>query len=85
MRNRYKPYIRRANGRERSSSFRVAFRLAWMRERRKPFYVLVQRGFPNHAVAVELTRAALKESILGVRRGGFEKWPRRIKAFGQLK
>ena len=49
---KYKPYARLANGSERSESMRIAFRLAFYQERGKPFYVLVQRGFPNLAIEV---------------------------------
>jgi hypothetical protein len=66
MRNRnlYRPYIRRANGREISESLAGAVRLAFYRFRGRPFYVLVQRGFPRHALAVGPSRASIENDIV---------------------
>jgi hypothetical protein len=88
--DRYTPYIRRGNFREKSTSFRVAFRLAfyrdWSQRTGKPFYVLVQRGWPNLAIEVGRDKAAIIRRIIGARsRGGFPAWCLRIKKFGQMK
>lgn len=62
--DRYKPYIRRANGREKSESLRTAYRLAFYKSSGRPFYVLVQRGFPRIAVEVGKSRQSIENSIL---------------------
>jgi hypothetical protein len=60
----FRPYIRRANGREKSDSISGAMRLAYYQIRGRPFYVLVQHGFPNHAVAVGESRASIENSLM---------------------
>lgn len=78
---KYQPYIRLANGRERASSHIVALRLAYRRLLNKPFYVMVQRGFPNLVVAVDTSRSAVKNTILYVysKRATFKEWSRDIR------
>lgn len=78
-RDLYKPYVRRANGRERSESLRVAVRLAFYQELGRPFYVMVQRGWPNLAIACGRTKEDVKRQPLLVRRLGFSGWANRVK------
>ena len=80
VRNKFQPYIRRANGRERAETWRMAFRLAFYRGRKRPFYVMVQRGFPHLAIERGESRQAIKDSILVVhlRDMSFTQWTRRI-------
>lgn len=77
---KFKPYIRRANGREKSTSFRMAMRLAFYQSFNRPFYVMVQHGFPNLAIAVGPNRADIEQSILSVNIGrqSFRDWSRAI-------
>ena len=48
---KYRPYIRRLNGKEKADDLRTAFRLAFFGLFPKA-YVLVQHGFPKSALAV---------------------------------
>lgn len=84
---RYRPYIRRANGREDAADFRTALRLVFYRELKKPFFVLVQRGTPNTVMTVGSSREAIQESIVFVRgkRRAFRKWARKIQKFASGK
>jgi hypothetical protein len=77
---RYKPYIRRANGREKAESLRIAFRLAFYQEMGRPFYVMVQRGWPNLAIAVGKSKRELKRTPIGVRlkKMSYRTWSRHI-------
>lgn len=87
--DRFRPYIRRGNRRERAPTFRSALRLAfhreWSRDCGKPYYVLVQRGWPNLVIESGFNREMIVESLIGPRRvGGFPTWASRIKRFGRL-
>lgn len=78
---KYRPYIRRANGREYSSSFRVCVRLAFHKVKlRRPYYVLVQRGFPLLALDCAATREELEKTPFPVAAGEitFREWAKRI-------
>lgn len=87
MKNKFKPYIRKANGKERSKSFRGAMRLAFYQELKKPFYVMVQRGFPNLVIGVGSSRYAIEQGILPIweKRMSFKEWAQRIKRRAQGK
>jgi hypothetical protein len=78
---RLRPYVRRANGKEQSESLRVAFRLAIYQERGKPFFVMVQRGFPNLAIAVGPSKRQLMSAPLSVNFGrqSFKEWSRAVR------
>lgn len=80
MRNKYKPYIRRGNFGERAESWATAMRLAFYKVTRKPYYVMVQRGWPNHAIDAQDNRRALKSCILMVALGKmkFNEWTKVI-------
>jgi hypothetical protein len=80
-RSRYKPYIRRANGKERSESLREAYRLAYFSiTRGKNFFVMVQRGFPNLVIASGLSRVAIKRGLLAYEKSvDFDRWANIIK------
>jgi len=82
-RHRYKPYVRRANGRERTESFRMAIRLAFYRELRRPFFVMVQRGWPNLVMECGPTSAEVKQAPLTTAFFGFDGWANRIKRYAQ--
>jgi hypothetical protein len=84
---KYLPYVRRATGRERSGSFRVAFRLAFYQEMGKPYYVLVQRGFTNLAIEVGPTRREVQRSPVPVSAGwkSFRQWAKEIQAYASGK
>lgn len=74
---KFTPYIRRPNGREKTDSMRVAIRLAFYRLSKRPFVVMVQKGFPNLVVDVAASRE-LQQSICGVAFGKmtFAQWAR---------
>jgi len=76
--DKFRPYVRRANGREMTSSMRVAVRLAYFRLRKRPFYVMVQRGFPNSVMDCGATRRDLEQAVLPVFAGmkTFRRWSR---------
>jgi hypothetical protein len=80
VRNRYKPYIRRGNFGERTESWATAMRLAFYKVTRKPYYVMVQRGWPNCALDAQDSRRALKSCILMVTLGKmkFSAWTKAI-------
>jgi hypothetical protein len=78
MRSKFQPYIRRANGKERSEDLRTAIRLAFYQQLRRPFYVMVQRGYPRHVMAVGASRHDIAKSLLGARVGGFKAWSKRV-------
>jgi hypothetical protein len=80
MRNKYKPYIRRGNFRERAGSFAIAIRLAFYKTLRKPYYVMVQHGFPNSAIDAQDSRRALQHGVLMVTLGKmkFSAWTKVI-------
>jgi hypothetical protein len=80
MRCKYRPYVRRANGREKAQTLRIAMRLAYYQARGKRFYVMVQRGFPNVAIAVGPSKRAVQRCPLTVNIGAetFRGWSRAI-------
>jgi len=82
---KYKPYARLANGSERSESFRIAFRLAFYQELGKPFYVLVQRGFPNLAIEVGSSKRDVmrKHHLVRMKRCTFRAWANAIQKFSR--
>jgi len=82
--NKYKPYIRLANGKERSESFRIALRLAFFEINFSQYYVMVQHGFPKNVMAVGRTKGGIKRSILILEGGkGFNAWANRIKTMAK--
>lgn len=80
-RNKYKPYVRRANGKEHTSSWRVAFRLAFYQESGRPYYVMVQRGWPNMAIEVGASKREVQQKPLLVAFGriSFRIWAKTIR------
>lgn len=79
--NKYKPYIRIANGKERSDSFRTAIRLKFLELNFGKFYVIVQHGFPNDVMAAASTKEELKNCVFVVHAGilKFNDWANNIK------
>jgi hypothetical protein len=77
---RYRPYVRRANGREMATSLKMAYRLAFYNLRGKPFYVMVQHGFPNLALQVDKSKLEIQRSIVEVHAkwSTFRKWQGKI-------
>ena len=78
---KYRPYIRRHRRGDRSSSFRVAYRLAFYESLRKPFYVMVQRGFPRDVMECGKSRSALESSIMWLQI--YRKYGARFKDFAR--
>lgn len=78
--DKFRPYVRRANGRERPNSLRVAMLLEFYRRKKRPFYVMVQRGFPNLVIECGATRRDLEQSVLPVFAGmmTFRRWSRQM-------
>jgi hypothetical protein len=82
--NKYKPYIRLANGKERSESFRTALRLAFFEINFSQYYVMVQHGFPKDIMAVGRTKDEIKRSIFILENGKrFNAWANRIKTMAK--
>lgn len=77
---RYRPYVRRANGREKAETMRIAFRLAFYQSLGKPFYVMVQHGFPNLAIDAGPSKREVKQSPVLVRFGRktFRRWSKDV-------
>jgi hypothetical protein len=75
------PYVRRANGREKSTSFRIALQLAFYQYIGRPHYVMVQRGFPNLAICVGRSKRDVQSQPLtvAVGRETFREWAQRVK------
>jgi hypothetical protein len=80
VRNKYKPYVRRANGTEKAASFIVAFRLAFYKLRGKPYYVMVQRGFPQLAIECGPSKreVASKPAVVQFGIKTFKQWSKEI-------
>ncbi len=80
-RKRFTSYVRLANGNEQAASLRVAFRMAVYETNGQPFYVLVQRGFPNQALAVGRTKRDIQRLPILVRCGrcSFREWAGKVK------
>lgn len=81
-RNKYRPYVRRANGREKADTARVALRLTFYQLRGRPYYVMVQRGFPNLAIEAGRSKHELKRTPFQVAFGRmkFRAWAKMIEA-----
>jgi len=60
---KFRPYIRRANGREQATTLKMACRLAFYQMRGRKFYVMVQHGFPNLVLEVGATKRAIMQSF----------------------
>lgn len=77
---KYLPYVRLANGREKTVSWRMAIRLAAYQIKGKPFYVMVQRGFPNLVIDVARHKRELQRSPVFVAAGRqtFREWAKSI-------
>lgn len=75
---KYRPYIRRANGRETSSNLAVALALAEYEIIKRPFYVLVQRGLPQVALLTGPNRQNLLKRLCRAQKIGFKAWARNI-------
>jgi len=79
------PYVRVANGRERSDSLRVAVRLAFFAEMSassgRRYFVMVQRGFPNDAIDVGWSKREIKQGPVLCRLGRmkFSQWARAVR------
>lgn len=73
------PYVRRANGRETGETLRMAIRLAFYNQRGRPFFVMVQHGFPNNAIECGATKRDVQQSPTLVALGmcTFRQWSRR--------
>lgn len=73
---KFEPYVRRANGRERAYTLRIAVRLAYYLMSGKPYYVMVQRGFPNRAIAVGKSKRDVQRGplLVAVGRMSFRDW-----------
>lgn len=73
---KFKPYVRRANGRERATSLRMAIRLAYYKMSGKPYYVMVQRGFPNAVIGVGASKRDVQRGplLVAIGRLSFRTW-----------
>lgn len=87
QRNKFKPYIRRMKGTETADDFRTSLRLSLLSELRhkRKVYVMVQRGFPNKAISVGLSKRDIKRHILVVACGKktFNEWSNDTKKYAQ--
>jgi hypothetical protein len=82
-----KPYIRRANGKEKALTFRDAVRLAFYRDRygTRGFYIMTQRRSGPGIMACGRTRAEIVGTIANCWFVHFNSWANRIKRFAQGK
>lgn len=83
MRDLYKPYIRRSNGREYTCDHTIAIWHHFYKRRGKPFYVLVQRGKPNQIFSCGTSKRDIVGSIVLARKIGYKDWTNRIKRLVQ--
>jgi hypothetical protein len=86
--HKYRPYIRRMNGKEKSDDIFIAMRLAFYRKMIKKgekVYVCVQTGFPNNAIMIGKTKEEIKNRILVVRirKWSFKKWAKAIQEWAK--
>jgi len=76
--------VRKATGREKAETLRIAVRLAYFRIRKrdtgKDYYVMVQRGFPGLAIEVGETRQEVQRKPLKValKLKTFRQWARSV-------
>lgn len=77
---KYQPYVRRANGKEKAESMRVAMRLVYYKMRGLPFYVMVQRGFPNLAIEAGPSKRYVQRIpvVVVMGRQSFREWSKII-------
>lgn len=73
---KYAPYIRRATGREKAETIRIAFRLAFYQSLGRPYYVMVQRGFPTLAIEVGASKRDVQSgpALVGAKLMRFSEW-----------
>jgi hypothetical protein len=57
----------------------MSIRLAFYSLKGRPYYVLVQHGFPNDALAVGFNRKAVMDQIVRPRNTTFKAWTRKVK------
>jgi hypothetical protein len=80
--NKYKPYVRRLSGNEKANDLITSYRLAfYFSLRPQKAYVLVQRGFPNIALAVGATKRDVKRTVavVGFKVKSFKQWANEVK------
>lgn len=75
------PMIRRFRPTDKCNDLRTAFRLATFEQMNKPFYVMVQRGFPDEVMICGLSKKDVKNQILAVSAGwmSYREWRKEIK------
>jgi hypothetical protein len=87
QRDKFKPYVRLMNGKEKAQDFRTSLRLSLLGSLRheRPVYVMVQKGCPNFVMAVGLSKHDIKSSILPVlcRKKTFNEWAHGVKRYAQ--
>lgn len=73
-RNKYIPYIRKVQPRDRAADFRTSMRIAVFETHKGyDYYVVVQRGVPNLVIIAGLSKRDIKDSL-------FAGWKRFVKA-----
>lgn len=81
---KYTPYVRKANGRERCEHWRMRIRLSHYQAIGKPFYVMVQRGFPNLIIDIGRNKRELRRGplMVAVGRMTFRQWAKQVQRMG---
>ncbi len=76
---KHMPYVRKINGKEKTTDSFLVRHLAFYSKRGG--YVMVQHGFPNIALAVGESKQAVKDKIYTVALGleSFKQWARKAK------
>ncbi|GAA3911024.1 hypothetical protein [Litoribacillus peritrichatus] len=88
---KFRPYVRRLNGHEVAHDLETSIKLSFLRKqikakRLKKAYVLTQRGFSNHVMAVSVNKRDLQCSSAKTSKH-FKSWSLQIQkqAFGSSK
>lgn len=77
---KYRPYVRRYRPGDKTENFAIAFRMAFYLEQGRPFYVMVQRGFPRLVIEVGASKRDVQRKPVLVKfgRSTFRQWAKRI-------
>lgn len=75
------PYVRRANGREKTVSLRMATLLEYQRSLGRPFFVMLEGGRSNIVIEVGATKREVQQRPFAVATGrmSFREWARRMR------
>lgn len=82
---KFRPYVRRANGKEKAETIIEALNLAYYRLSGKPFFVMVQHGFPNLSILSGRTKAEVKGKplLVALKKRTFREWAKSVQGIAR--